>query len=86
MLEGKSTWEDKRKERNYLNRINLDYTRVWCRYRSKMTIRVKENWSSEFKTNMDRRHCNTKEEESQKHLEICKGRRLEGKHQYQNRK
>ena len=38
-----------------------------------MTIRVKANRSSETKTNMESRHCNTKEEESQDHLGRCTG-------------
>ena len=65
--------ENKRDKRNYLERMNIDDARVWFRYRSKMTIRVKGNRTSAFRDNMDCRHCDTKEEETQEHLEVCKG-------------
>ena len=38
-----------------------------------MTVRVKENRSSEFKKHMSCRHCDTDEVESQPHLEISTG-------------
>ena len=69
----KDVWEDNRSKINYLTRTYLDDVRVWFRYRSKITIRVKPNRLSEFKTNMDCKYCNTKEEESRDHLERCTG-------------
>ena len=53
--------------------MNINDARVWFRYRSKMTVRVKANRSSEFRNNMGCRHCNTDEVESQAHLETCAG-------------
>ena len=38
-----------------------------------MTKRVKENTLSAFKNNMNCRNCNLQEEETQEHLEVCKG-------------
>ena len=44
--------------------MKLDDARVQFRYMSKMTVRAKESRSSEFRNNIDCRHCNTREEES----------------------
>ena len=38
-----------------------------------MTVRIKANKSSEFRSNMGCRHCNTDEIEFQEHLEVCTG-------------
>ena len=50
--------------------MNIDDARVWFRYGSRMTVRVKANRSSAFR---NCRHCNTDESESQKHLETYQG-------------
>ena len=63
----KDIWEDDRTKRNYLTRMNIDDARVWFRYRSKMTVRVKANRSSEFRNNMGCRQCKSDEVESQAH-------------------
>ena len=54
-------------KRNYHTRMNINNTRVWFRYRSKMTIRDKANISSEFRNDMG---CNSDKIESQDPLEI----------------
>ena len=46
---------------------------MWFRYKSKMTVRVKANRTSEYSNNMGCRHCNTNEIESQEYLENCEG-------------
>ena len=51
----------------------LDDARVCFTYRIKMKIRVKWNTSSTFRQNMNCRCCNKTDEETQEHLEICKG-------------
>ena len=53
--------------------MNIDDARVWFRYRSKMTVRVKANRSTEFRNNMGCRHCDTDKVESQAHLETWTG-------------
>ena len=67
----KEIWEDnKGKRKTYLTIMNIDDARVWFRYKSKMTGRVKENRSSEYRDNMGCNHsnCNTNEIESQGHF------------------
>ena len=46
---------------------------MWFRYKSRMTVRVKANRTSEYSNNMGCRHCNTNEIESQEYLENCEG-------------
>ena len=38
-----------------------------------MTVRVKADRSSAFRNNMECRHCKSREDESQKHSDICTG-------------
>ena len=45
----KDIWKDDKGKMNYLERMNLEDARVWFRYRSKITIRVKGNPSSAFR-------------------------------------
>merc|ERR1739838_652166 len=49
-------------------------TRIWFRQRSRMTVRVKANRSSQFKNKMGCRYCDEDiRVETQEHLEVCEG-------------
>ena len=52
-------WNDNRRTRNYLAQINIDDARVWIRYRSKMTVGIKANRSSDYRNNIGCRHWYT---------------------------
>ena len=46
----KDIWEENiRKE---ISQMNIDNARVWFRYRSRMTVRVKTNRSSKYRINL----------------------------------
>ena len=57
-----------RKMRNYLRQVNIEEARVWFRYRSRMTVRIKANIYSEFRNNMGCKHCYMDLVEFQEHL------------------
>ena len=42
-------WDDNRLATDYMKQVHLDDARVWFRYRSRMTVRVKANESSAFR-------------------------------------
>ena len=63
-------WQEDCKKRDYLNYMNLREARVWIRCRSRMIAGVKANKS---RNDMICRCCEGEEEETQRHLEVCKG-------------
>ena len=62
-------YTEDRKERDYIKRMSLRDTRTWFRQRSRMTVRIKANRSSQFE-----HHCGEDIRiETQEHLEKCAG-------------
>ena len=67
-------YSDDRVERDYIKRMSLRDTRTWFRQRSRMTLRIKANRSSQFKNQMGCRYCEEDVRiETQEHLEKCEG-------------
>ena len=67
-------YSEDRKERDYIQRMSLRDTRIWFRQRSRMTVRIKANRSSQFKNKMGCRYCDEDVRvETQEHLEVCEG-------------
>merc|ERR1719483_768375 len=67
-------YSEDRKERDYIQRMSLRDTRTWFRQRSRMTLRIKANRSSQFKNQMGCRYCEEDVRiEIQEHLEKCEG-------------
>merc|ERR1711892_259207 len=67
-------YSEDRKERDYIRRMSLRDTRIWFRQRSRMTVRIKANRSSQFKNQMGCRYCDEDVRiETQEHLEMCAG-------------
>jgi len=67
-------YSEDRKERDYIRRMSLRDTRIWFRQRSRMTVRIKANRSSQFKNQMGCRYCDEDiRVETQEHLELCEG-------------
>ena len=64
---------ENRWQEDYLSYRNLEEARVWIRYRSRMIAGVKANKSSMHRNDMICRCCESDEEETQEHLEVCKG-------------
>ena len=50
-------YSDDRKERDYIKRMSLSYTRIWFRQRRRMTLRIKANRYSAFRGQMGCRYC-----------------------------
>ena len=67
-------YTEDRKERDYIKRMSLRDTRIWFRQRSRMTVRIKANRSSQFLHQMGCRYCGEDiRVETQEHLEQCAG-------------
>merc|ERR1711892_1098580 len=67
-------YSEDRKERDYIRRMSLRDTRIWFRQRSRMTVRIKANRSSQFKNQMGCRYCEEDiRVETQEHMEQCEG-------------
>ena len=58
-------------ERNYLKDMTLADARLWFRYRCQIIDNIKGNRSSQWRNDMECRHCTSGEHETQDHLERC---------------
>ena len=57
-------WDDDRLATDYMRKINLRNSKIWFRYRSRITVKVKANSSSAFTYNMECRHFKSGEVKS----------------------
>ena len=58
-------------EINYLQDMTLSDARLWFRYRCQIIENIKGNISSQWRKNMECRHCTTGDHKTQDHLEKC---------------
>ena len=70
-------WQEACKTRDYLSYMNLRDTRLWIRFRSRMIKGVKTNRSLANRDDMTCRCCDSGEDETQEHLEVCAGTKNE---------
>ena len=64
-------------ERQYLQTLSIANSRVYFRYRARSLANVKMNAKKSWKENLTCRLCDTDAQESQEHLESCKGTEFE---------
>ena len=59
-------------DNSYLSEMSLTKSRIWIRHRARMLKGVKYNIKRSYK-DLSCRFCDTGEEETQEHLEVCVG-------------
>ena len=64
-------------ERHYLQTLSLPNARVYIRYRARSLANVKLNAKRSWKENLTCRCCDSDVQESQEHLEVCRGTEFE---------
>ena len=64
-------------ERHYLQTLSLPNSRVYIRYRARSLANVKLNAKRSWKENLTCRCCDSDVQESQEHLEVCRGTEFE---------
>ena len=64
-------------ERHYLQTLSLPNSRVYFRYRARSLANVKMNAKGSWKENLTCRCCDSDVQESQEHLEVCRGTEFE---------
>ena len=75
MLEGKKVRDrvDEDSDKSYLDHMTLQDSRIWIRIRARSIKGVKYNNKSSFKDSLNCRFCTEDIQETQEHLQECRG-------------
>ena len=63
-------------DNSYLSYLSLPHSRIWMRYRARSVAGVKANVKNDYRRrgrSLNCRFCDDDSEETQEHLEVCRG-------------